>query len=73
MVFQATDPNGAVPFMVIAAATGKTTYTDGMVEDMLRSVALAYGVLHLKYTRGANGSCSLVSGGKACWASMVAG
>jgi hypothetical protein len=72
LVFQATDPNGAVPFMVIDAATGKTIFTDGMVEGQIRSVALADGVLHLKYTRGMNGSCSLVSGGKSCWDKLVA-
>ena len=72
LMFQATDPNGAVPFMVIDAATGKTIYTDGMVEDLMRSVTLANGVLHLKYTRGMNGSCSLVSGGKTCWDKLVA-
>jgi hypothetical protein len=71
LVFQATDPNGSVPFMVIDAATGKTIYTDGMVEDMIHSVTLANGVLHLKYTRGMNGSCSLVSQGKTCWDQMV--
>jgi hypothetical protein len=72
LMFQATDPNGAVPFMVIDAATGKTIYTDSMVEDLMRSVTLANGVLHLTYTHGMNGSCSLVSGGKTCWDKLVA-
>ena len=72
LVFQATDPNGAVPFIVIDAATGKTIYIDGMVEDQMHSVTLANGVLHLKYTRGKNGSCSLASGGKTCWDKLVA-
>ena len=72
LVFQATDPNGSVPFLVIDAATGKTIFSDGMVEDLMRSVTLANGTLHLKYTRGANGSCSLVSQGKTCWDQMLA-
>jgi hypothetical protein len=72
LVFQATDPNGSVPFVVINATSGKTIYTGGMVEDQMRSVTLANGVLHLKYTSGANGSCSLLSGGKTCWDKMVA-
>jgi hypothetical protein len=72
LVFQATDPNGAVPFIVIDAASGKTIYTDSMVEDRMQAVTLTNGVLHLKYTRGANGSCSLMSGAQACWAKLVA-
>ncbi len=71
LLFQATDPNGAVPFMVIDAATGKTIFTDGMVEEQLRAVTLANGILHLRYTRGTNGSCSLLSQGKTCWDQMV--
>jgi len=72
LVFQATDPNGSVPFMVIDAATGKTIYTDGMVEDLIHAVTLANGILHLKYMRGMNGACSLLSDGKTCWDKLVA-
>jgi hypothetical protein len=72
LLFQATDPNGAVPFLVINATSGKTIFTDGMVEDQMTAVTLANGVLHLRYTRGANASCSLLSDGKTCWDKMVA-
>jgi hypothetical protein len=72
LMFEATDPNGAIPFMIIDAATGKTIYTDSMVEDQMRSVTLDNGVLHLKYTHGMNGSCSLASGDKTCWDKLVA-
>ena len=72
LLFQATDPNGAVPFLVINATSGKTIFTDGMVEDQMTAVTLTNGILHLTYTRGTNASCSLLSGGKTCWDKMVA-
>lgn len=72
IIFQATDPNGAVPFIVVDAASGKTIYTDSMVEDRMQAVTLTNGILHLKYTRGANGSCSLMSGAQTCWTKLVA-
>jgi hypothetical protein len=71
LVFDATDPNGAVDFLVIDPGTGKTLFEDGKSENGLTSVSLKAGVLRLRYTRGLNASCSVVQGGAACWAKLA--
>ncbi|HXQ48123.1 MAG TPA: hypothetical protein VN806_16015 [Caulobacteraceae bacterium] len=71
LVFDATDPNGAVDFLVIDPGTGKTLFEDGKSESGLTSVSLQGGVLRLRYTRGLNASCSIVQGGAACWAKLA--
>jgi hypothetical protein len=72
LVFGATDPNGAVAFMVIDAASGRVLYTDAELTDGLRSVTLENGGLHLRFKRAFNGSCSILKDGAACWAKMAA-
>jgi hypothetical protein len=72
LVFSETDPSGSVGFVVINAGTGRVIYKDGKTPVAgLQSVALENGVLHLRYTRSINGSCSIVKDGSACWAKMV--
>ncbi|MBV9758686.1 MAG: hypothetical protein JO047_16705 [Alphaproteobacteria bacterium] len=72
VVFSATDPNGAVPFIVLDAASGRAIYTDGTVANRgFRAAALDHGALHLRYTRGFNASCSLAQDAGGCWAQLV--
>lgn len=73
LLFSATDPNGAVPFMAIEARWGRVVFTDGMPADRsFRDVGLQDGVLHLRYTRGFNASCSVMQDAAGCWSKLVA-
>jgi hypothetical protein len=71
LVFDATDPNGAVDFVVLAASTGATLFEDGKSDRGLRSVALVRGVLRLTYRRGLNAPCSVLKDRVSCWASLA--
>lgn len=73
LLFSATDPNGAVPFLAIEARGGRVIYTDGTAADRgFQAVTVQNGILHLRYTRGFNASCSIVQGAAACWSKMLA-
>jgi hypothetical protein len=67
LLFWATDPNGAVPFIVLDAGTGVAIYSDAMIEGSLWAVRLDRGGLHLRFTRGVNGTCSLLKDAATCW------
>jgi hypothetical protein len=71
LVFDATDPNGAVDFVVIAASSGATLFEDGKSERGLRTASLDKGVLRLTYSRGLNAPCSVLKDGASCWASLA--
>lgn len=71
LVFDATDPNGAVAFVVIAAGTGATLFEDGKSDHGLRTVSLVEGALRLTYTRGLNAPCSVLKDRASCWASLA--
>ncbi len=71
LVFGNTDPNGAVPFQVIAASNGGQLFTDGKTDNGFTAVGLKNGALHLVYRRGYNASCSMVKGAATCWATLV--
>jgi hypothetical protein len=73
LLFSATDPNGAVPFMVIDATTGRVVFEDGTAADRgIQTVALDHGALRLRYRRGVNASCSIMQDAGACWSKLVA-
>jgi hypothetical protein len=70
LIFTATDPNGATPFMIINT-TGHLLYSDavwipGFGEDFQTVDALPDGGVHLQFTRGINASCSVL-GDATCW------
>ena len=71
LVFDATDPNGAVDFLVISASSGAKLFEDGKSERGLSTVSLEKGVLRLTYIRGLNAPCSVVKDGASCWASLA--
>jgi hypothetical protein len=73
LIWDASDPNGAIPFMVMNPA-GKVLFEDGLSPSLglKRSGTLAGGVLRLQYTRGYNADCSLVKDAKGCWARLAA-
>lgn len=72
LLFSATDPNGAVPFLVLDAETGRLLYADGTAADRgIRSLAVRNGTLHLRYTRGINAPCSLMQDAVGCWARLL--
>ena len=73
VVFSATDPNGAVAFMVLDARSGRVIYQDGTAATRgLHAVALDHGALHLRYTRGLNAPCSIAKDPAGCWATLAA-
>jgi hypothetical protein len=82
LFFSETDPNGAVAFLIVTAATGRVIHSDGMlagytaddgkvIDCTLHSVALEDSALHLRFTRAFNGSCSIAKDGATCWARMA--
>ena len=73
LFFEATDPNGAIPFMVVEAASGRTLFTDSTKDGHVSSMAIEDGALHMRFTRGINASCSLAKGAAACWTKMARG
>ncbi len=74
LVFSQTDPNGAVPFMVLDIESGgRVIYTDATAADRgIRSAAVENGALHLRYTRGFNAPCSIVQDAAGCWVKLTA-
>jgi hypothetical protein len=73
LLFSDTDPNGAVPFMVLDADSGKAIFDDGTPPDHgMQVVALDHGTLHLGYTRAFNAPCSLLKDPVGCWSRLVA-
>lgn len=73
LLFSATDPNGAVPFMLLDAGGGKVILEDATPPDRgIDTIALDNGTLHLGYTRAINASCSLLLDPVSCWSGLVA-
>jgi len=72
LLFSATDPNGAIPFMVIDAGNGQIIFQDGTsAEHGMQTVAVENGALHLRYTRGFNASCSMMQDAAGCWSRLM--
>ena len=71
LFFVPTDANGAEPFEVLAVKDGSKLYDDVMVPEAFKSASVAGEALHLVYTRGYDGGCSLLVGGASCWAKMM--
>ena len=73
LLFGATDPNGAVPFMVLDAASGRVVFEDGTPADRgLQAIAVDHGNLHLRYRRAFNAPCSIMQNAAACWSQLIA-
>ena len=71
LFFRATDPHGVAPFLIINAIDGQIIYNDSEYGDGFRSISQTKSGLHLHYTRGVNGTCSIYKEGPACWAKMM--
>jgi hypothetical protein len=71
LLFEAADPNGAVPFKILAASDGQPIYSDATTGGGFQSVEIEGGPLHLRYTLGYNGRCSILKEGQACWTKMA--
>ena len=72
LLFSATDPNGAVPFMVVNLA-GKVLYTDSTAAERgIHALTVEHDALHIVFTRGINADCSLMQGAAACWSKLLA-
>jgi hypothetical protein len=72
LLFSATDPNGAIPFMVLDAGSGKIIFQDGTPADRgIQAIAVENGALHLRYTHGFNASCSIMQDAAGCWSRLV--
>jgi hypothetical protein len=71
LFFEASDPNGAVPFSILDAVTGHVLVRDSTKEGKIQVLETQGGALHLSYTRGVNAACSILQDDAACWANMV--
>ena len=69
LFFVPTDANGAEAFEVLLVRDGSKVYDDVM--EAFKSASVSGETLHLVYTRGYDGSCSLLTGGGACWTKMM--
>jgi hypothetical protein len=74
LIWDVSDPNGAEPFMVMDARTGRSLFEDGLSPSLglRRTAALQNGVLRLTYTRGVNAPCSIAQDAQGCWSKLVA-
>jgi hypothetical protein len=73
LLFSATDPNGAVPFMLLDAGSGRVVFEDGTPADRgLQAIAMEHGNLHLRYRRAFNAPCSIIQNATTCWSQLIA-
>jgi hypothetical protein len=73
LLFSATDPNGAVPFMVIDAGTGRLIFEDGTPADRgVQAISVEQGNLRLRYRRAFNAPCSIMQNAASCWSQLIA-
>jgi len=73
LLFSAADPNGAVPFMVLDAGSGRIVFEDGTPADRgLQAIAVEQGNLHLRYRRAFNAPCSIMQNATTCWSQLIA-
>ncbi len=72
LLFEAADPNGAVPFLVVQIGTGRVIYRDSWTaRGELAGAVLTDAGLRLQYRRAINSPCSLAQDGASCWVSLA--
>ena len=71
LFFRETSPRGAVPFIILNDVDGRSIYNDSEYDDGFRSISQTKSTIHLHYTRGDAGTCSIYKEGPACWAKMM--
>jgi hypothetical protein len=71
LLFQYVDQVGAGYFTVFDARTGHILFTDGILKG-ITAATLDRGILELRYNRGINATCSLLSDSTGCWAKLLA-
>jgi hypothetical protein len=71
LVFSATDPHGAIPFMVLDATDGHVVFRAGKIDDGFRAITLKGSTLRMQYLHGVNGSCSVYKDGPSCWTKLM--
>ena len=71
LFLEATDPNGATPFVIIDAETGRSIYSDATKDADIKAMSFEAGVLRLRYKRGINSACSVLADSTGCWAKMA--
>jgi len=78
LVFEVADPSGASYFSVFNVRNGRQLFQDGLFgADGYRglygiiSVRLNQGILHMRYLRGVNTGCSLLSDRYGCWSQLL--
>ncbi len=78
LLFEAADPGGASQFIVFNVRNGHQLFQDGVLGADgylglygITSVKMTGGVLHMRYRRGVNAPCSLLSDRDRCWAQLL--
>jgi hypothetical protein len=57
--------------MILDVSNGHSIYSDGMVGNGIEFAALENGLLHLRFRRGFNASCSVLQASASCWGQLL--
>jgi hypothetical protein len=71
LFFIATDPHGAIPFMLLDAVDGHVIFRDAKTDDGFKTITPKDGALRMQYVHGVNGSCSVYKEGPSCWTKLI--
>ncbi len=74
LVFQWADPTGASRFTIFNVRSGNQLFQDGLSGSLygITTIKVTQGILHMRYPRGVNTSCSLLSNRDGCWSQLLA-
>lgn len=79
LVFELSDPTGASQFSIFNVRNGHLLFRDGLNGADgyhgiygITSIKVVSGILHIRYLRGVNANCSLLSDRTGCWAELLA-
>jgi len=70
LIFLASDPSGVSDFKIYDVRDGHQVYEDTQMR--IAATVFAHDILRLRYIRGVDPRCSLLSDRKACWSHVVA-
>lgn len=74
LVFELSDPTGASSFTIFNVRNGNQLFHDGLSGSLygITTVKVTQGILHMRYSRGVNITCSLLSDRDGCWSQLLA-
>jgi hypothetical protein len=72
LVFGLSDPTGATAFTVFNVQNGRQLFQDGLLGYHGMSIKMSGDILYMRYLRGVNTTCSLLSDRDGCWSQLLA-